>query len=138
AVRYEMHADRSMIAGGAALLATSYLAASISASIFVGLNGSDGPCNAGSGTNNTCLNYQTAGGVLFIPLLGPFISAGGAGNASWSVPWAMVDGMAQIAGLAMIIAGVRNKHKVPVYGDRINLAPTASATSAGVSLTGRF
>jgi len=27
---------------------------------------------------------------------------------------------------------------VPVYGDRINLAPTASATSAGVSLTGRF
>lgn len=50
----------------------------------------------------------------------------------------MIDGMAQAAGLAMIIAGIRHKTKVPMYGDRINVAPVASATSAGVSLSGRF
>jgi hypothetical protein len=138
AVRYELRSDRPLIAGGAALFASSYLAATIAGSLFVGSSGGNNCSDSPLANNSGCFNTQAAGGVLFIPLLGPFISAGGAANPSWSVPWAMVDGMAQAAGLAMIIAGIRHKTKVPVYGDRINVAPVASASSAGVSFSGRF
>lgn len=85
AVRYELRSDRAMIAGGAALFASSYLAATIAGSIFVGAGGQGGDNCGGysysgpmGGTN--CFSYRDAGGVLFIPLLGPFISAGGAAN----------------------------------------------------------
>jgi hypothetical protein len=59
----------------------------------------------------------------------------------------MVDGAAQIAGLALIIAGARNRHKVPVYGEgkyrpvygqNFQINPYAGGSGGGLTISGKF
>jgi hypothetical protein len=129
-IHYEVHHDRGLIGGGIGLLAASYAAALITGSIFASISS-----NNYDGGNNGSM--QAAGGTLIIPVVGPFISALVYREAAWSVPWAMADGVAQVAGLAMIIAGARIKHKVPVLGN-LHIAPYASAGGGGLVAVGRF
>jgi hypothetical protein len=134
-LRYEMRSNKSLIAGGSALLATSYFAATIAASVFVGI-GTESSSSFGSSSR---LNYTAGGGVLFIPILGPFISAGVVPQATWATTWTMIDGAAQVAGLAMIIAGVRDKKKTPVYAsDKLRFAPFSTGSGGGFTVSGRF
>jgi hypothetical protein len=75
---------------------------------------------------------------LLIPILGPFVSAGVYRDAAWSLPWAFVDGATQVAGLAMLIAGVKDRHKVPVLVAGVKIAPYASPAGGGLVASGRF
>lgn len=126
--RLEERPDRGLIAGGAALLSTAYAGSVITGSIVMSEDNSY--CTSCIGT--------AAGGTLLIPIIGPFISALTLREAAWSLPLALVDGAAQIGGLAMIIVGARTKHKVPVYGTRVHVLPFASGDGGGLVVGGRF
>lgn len=128
-VRYVLRADRGLIGGGAALLASGYVAATIAGSLFLTI---------GDSSNDSSGSLSTAGGVLLIPVLGPFISAFIYRNPTWALNWTLVDGAAQVAGLAMIIAGARSKHKVPVFSEKLKMLPYASSQGGGLTVTGRF
>jgi hypothetical protein len=128
-VRYETHRDRGLIGGGAALLAAGYAGAVITGSLFLSFNCTD--------CSNNSVNTASAG-VLLIPVLGPVLSGLIQLSAAWSLPWILVDGAAQVAGLAMIIVGARSVTKVPVYGDRLRVAPFALAGGGGLIVGGRF
>ena len=129
-VRLELRHDRGLIGGGIALLTAGYAAALISGSIFASFTSNDSSSSNG--------DLAAAGGTLLIPIAGPLISALLYREIYWSVPWALLDGGAQIAGLALIIAGARITKQVPVFSDRFRLSPFASATGGGLSATGRF
>ncbi|HNO68642.1 MAG TPA: hypothetical protein PKI49_09025, partial [Pseudomonadota bacterium] len=68
---------------------------------------------------------QGAGGTLLIPIAGPFLSGGLSLSLEWAAPWIFIDAAAQIAGLAMLVAGARS---VPVSDDSVSstlqLTPT--------------
>jgi tetratricopeptide (TPR) repeat protein len=129
-VRIELRSHRGLIAGGSSLLATSYAAALIAGSMFAAL--------ASPYDSSTNGNLQAAGGTLLIPVLGPFIGALVFRTPYWSLPWVLVDGAAQVAGLAMIIVGARKKHKVPVFVDNTMVMPFATASGGGLVASGRF
>ncbi len=77
---------------------------------------------------------------LFIPVVGPFIQ-----TAYVNGPFAggiqallVFDGLVQVAGLAMIIAGAATRHRVPVYAQRFQVTPYAGLNGAGLMAVGRF
>src|SRR5262249_9092036 len=119
-VHYEQRRNRGMIAAGASLLATSYTAALVSGAVFLAF---------GSNSNS---DFRTSSGTLLVPLLGPFISSIVYRNVAWSVPWSVVDGTAQGAGLALLIAGAMSKRRVTILGERLQIVPTG----AGLLATG--
>jgi hypothetical protein len=128
-LRYEDRPRSGLVVGGAVLFSLSYSAAALSGGAFAALGGSS------SGSSG---NLSTAGGLLFIPFIGPFAAAGAYRSVGWSVPWAVVDGTAQLASLVMMICGRHLKEKVPVYGSRIHVAPYSVAGGGGVAVSGRF
>jgi hypothetical protein len=130
---YEVHHDRGLMAAGISLLATGYGAAVISGAIFASI----GAPASGDGSDPAG-NLAAAGGTLIIPVVGPLISSLVYRSTFWSVPWSLVDGAAQVAGLAMIIAGARVHKRVPVFTDRLFLSPYASAGGGGILASGRF
>jgi hypothetical protein len=77
---------------------------------------------------------------LLIPIAGPFISGLMMPSVYWTVPWILVDGAAQVAGLAMAIVGATHKKRVAVIGmdDRLRITPYATADGGGISAIGRF
>lgn len=85
--------------------------------------------------------------VLAAPVAGPFISAAlfAANNRSsqqttlqWSLPWALADGGAQLAGLVMTIVGSRRR-AVPVHlAGALHLAPLWTPLGVGLAAQGRF
>jgi hypothetical protein len=121
-VHYESRRNRGMIAGGASLLATSYTAALVSGAVFLAFS------------SNSNSDFRTASGLLMVPLLGPFISSITYREVAWSVPWSVVDGTAQGAGLALLIAGAMSKRRVTVLGEHLQIVPTGT----GVLATGSF
>jgi len=128
-LRYEERPRSGLVAGGAILFSVSYSAAALSGGAFAAIGGYD------YGSQG---NLRTAGGLLFIPFIGPFAAAGTYRETYWSVPWAVIDGTAQIASLVMMICGRHLKEKVPIYGSRVNVAPFSVANGGGVTVSGRF
>jgi len=129
-VHYEMRINRGLVSGGITLLTTGYAAALLTGSTFLALASDYDGDSQGS--------LKAASGTLLIPVLGPFISSLVYRQAYWSLPWTLVDGAAQVAGLAMIIAGARSKHKVAVYGERISFAPYTNGLGGGLIASGKF
>jgi len=126
-VRLETHHDRGLVGGGLTLLITGYTAALITGSVFLGIV---------NPTYDKAL--YDASGTLLIPVLGPFVSGFMYLQSFWAAPWMIVDGAAQVAGLALTIVGFRRTHKVPVFTDQLGLAPYSTATGGGLVLRGRF
>lgn len=101
-------------------------------------------------------DFNTANGWLAVPVIGPFgwlaarksptcnnnsiyvstCNNDDSGNRTMVV----LDGMGQIAGATMLIAGlaITRKHLLFVNPDETVVAPYASSTSAGVNVLGRF
>ncbi len=75
--------------------------------------------------------------TLLVPVVGPFISAGFMTTPGWAVPMALVGGGAQLAGLALAIAG-GIKRKVPIPQHPVAFLPYSSRDSAGMVLTSAF
>jgi hypothetical protein len=135
-VRYEQRRYTGTIAGGIVLLSLGYLPALICAPIW----GSLSPFSSRSSSS-----LQSAvGWSLMLPVAGPFLSAMlSAGDTrnfgpQWSLPWALVDGMVQVSGLVMIIAGARNKRQVPVILDNVKVLPYSQPGGGGVAVVGKF
>lgn len=134
-VRYERRASGGLIGGGIAILSAGYTPALLFASMGTGLF-------SGSGSKST---LRTAvGWSLAVPVAGPFLSAllslgdTRTFGASWIVPWVLLDGAAQVAGLAMIIGGARSKREVPVLGLNLKVMPYSQPGGGGVAVLGRF
>lgn len=80
---------------------------------------------------------------MFIPVAGPFITiitaeASGAGTA-----FLVIDGIGQVGGLAMLIAGLAAQEsylrRVPQYGEvNVEFAPVITPEFAGMGLKGSF
>ncbi len=81
-------------------------------------------------------------GALWIPLVGPFVVMGDTKSAGVDVVLAL-DGLAQIAGLTMLIYGLASPvvvliPKVAAGPMTISVAPLAERGASGASLVGTF
>ncbi len=90
-------------------------------------------------------SWYGAGGMLMIPLAGPFATAVYNSNYWWVAPWAVISGGMQLSGLALAIAGgvVRAQHKPTTRASAAKelpfmISPYASAQGSGLSVAGRF
>lgn len=135
-VRYEQRRYTGTIAGGIVMLSVGYLPALVCAPIWGSI---------GTFSSRSSGSLQSAvGWSLMLPVAGPFLSAmlsaGDTRNfgAAWALPWALVDGMMQVSGLVMIIAGARNKRQVPVILDNVKVLPYSQPGGGGVAVVGRF
>lgn len=134
-IRYELRPRYGLIAGGASMLGAMYLITAIAGLATVAASdiAREVGCDGGAGC-------PTAAWPLFVPVAGPFIQMGylsGAGANTARVLLAF-DGMVQLGGLAMIIAGSLARKKVPVYAQRFQLLPMASAGGGGLLAQARF
>ena len=75
-----------------------------------------------------------------MPVAGPFLSATLIREVYWSLPWAIVDGLAQVSGLTLTILGARDKRKVPVLLESLSVGPmvTPGGDGRGLVVGGRF
>lgn len=135
-VRYEQRRYTGTIAGGIVMLSLGYLPALVCAPLYGSL---------GISSSRSSGSLQSAvGWSLMLPVAGPFLSALlSAGDTrkfgpEWALPWALVDGMMQVSGLVMIIAGARNKRQVPVILDNVKVLPYSQPGGGGVAVVGRF
>lgn len=131
--RFVYRRRTGMLVTGAILLPVSYLAA-----LGVGAFGLTGATAlTGSYSESTLSTVRWTFGSLFIPVAGPFVSAGILPDIQWSLPWILVDGAAQVTGLALVIAGSRMQ-KVLRDDAQITLLPYRSPNSTGLVLAGSF
>ena len=112
---------RGMRIAGAMLFGFAYGAATIA--------GGDAILNGGPEYRTG--NSATAGGLLFIPFIGPFASAAAFRDPRWVGPWVAVDGVAQLLGLGLMIASHYRKETVKTLVP-IHLSPYASTDGAGL------
>ena len=149
-MRLELRPDRRLFAAGWTLLSLGYTAAFISGMTY-GIIGSS------SNSSRYDSGFQASAWTLLVPVLGPFISGilapsmsaapdRQAAGLTWSLPWMLVDGAVQVAGLALTIASYRHKRLVPVLaplrggGDRpqLSLRPYAGPFGGGLTMGGTF
>jgi hypothetical protein len=134
-VRVEKQRNTALIQAGAMVWGLSYAAATAVGILFLNLDDSNTTSTWRSGST------RTGGGLLLIPLVGPFVTGFAYRDASWAVPWAFVGGMAQLAGLVMIVKGARDTRDVlvPDLGAvRVSIAPFATPTAGGLTMSGSF
>jgi hypothetical protein len=121
------------------LFGSGYLGAVVSGSIFL-TSSADchvyysypgvTPCGEG--------NQQVSAGTLLIPIIGPFIAAFAYRDPTWSTSWPLIDGVAQVGGLAMMVYAARHPRKVPVIAQRIRVLPYSTKTGGGLTAMGTF
>jgi hypothetical protein len=79
---------------------------------------------------------------LFIPALGPFIGLATLDPSSVGAGWLILDGVAQSAGLGMLIAGLTTHTKRYVRDDIMKvewkIAPVVTGSHTGLGAVGRF
>lgn len=123
--------NRGLMAGGAVLFGAGYFGALMTGSFLVTETDT-------CGTSSSRVALGPAAGTLFVPFLGPVISGLMCREVTWSVPWILVDGAAQIGGLAMMIAASRSNLRLKTQRVSMQLLPYSSSTSHGFALSGRF
>jgi tetratricopeptide (TPR) repeat protein len=139
-IKYESKPSVGLIAGGSALFGSAYLGAVVTGSIFLSGNNSNCTPYSYGGYSNNCPggNQQVASGLLLIPVAGPFLAAIAYRDPAWSINWALVDGVAQVGGVAMIAYAATHPKKVPVYGGRFQILPYAGPSGGGLQASGKF
>lgn len=133
AVKVEKRSNGPLIAAGGMVLGLSYATALASGVWMMAFNRPTSTSSSGSA--------HYAGGVLVVPILGPLITGLVYREASWGVPWALLDGSAQIAGMVMMIVGARDKHDVivPHVGAmRLGVVPWGNRDGGGLTALGVF
>lgn len=135
AVRFEQRPYGGLIAGGIALMSVGYTPAIICGPLFGSLV---------FGSSRSTSLQSAVGWTLAIPVAGPFLSGllslGDSRyfGSTWAAAWIFADGVAQVAGLAMVIAGARNKQKVPVFAEHLRVLPYSQPGGGGLAMMGRF
>jgi len=114
---------RGMLVAGALLFSISYTSAAIAGGNAIWIGGPEYKNG----------NSATAGGLLYIPFIGPFASAIAFRDPRWVGPWVAVDGLTQLLSLALMIASRYRPETVTVP-----IMPYATATGAGLTAAGAF
>ena len=126
-----------LIWGGVALWGVAYSASAITVAV------ANDACTI---TNALCVNGR---GVLFVPVVGPFIAMAGVNNGTGSSTMKTmlaIDGAFQLGGVAMVVTGLvmsaSERHTVRAAALRkepkLMVTPYATATSAGLGAVGHF
>jgi hypothetical protein len=118
--RTEERMRKGLVIGGAVTFGTMYLLTALGAAI----------CSDAGGT---C-------GALYVPAIGPFIQMGQSSTATGGFFLAL-DGVVQLGGVAMLIAGIAAPKTVLVRNDvgfELHFAPIISRDHTGMGLVGRF
>jgi hypothetical protein len=121
----ETRAKKGLVITGAVLFGVVYLLSTLVASVDD--NSYDG-------------NRYSA---LWIPIIGPFIQLGSNGNASGDNETLVLDGLAQAAGVTMLVLGLAFPRHILVRNDltSISFVPTPMRVGhegGGLGLVGRF
>lgn len=125
-----------LMAAGISIWASSYLAAAITGGLLFA--GTQSGQIQRSYSPETLAKAQATFGVLFIPVLGPFVSSMILPSAEWALPWIFLDGAAQIAGLAMTIAGGRSHRARATDANALLIMPSLSPANMGLAVGGQF
>lgn len=138
-VSYRSAPRYGLVIGGAVLLGVSWLITAGSTALAqTTCNFTSDGYNYYSGSSYGCPNtYWPA----YIPVVGPFIEMGYVpldGTQGLARFGLAVSGLAQMGGLAMLIAGVVARHRVPVYAQKVQVAPLLTAGGSGLAFSGRF
>jgi hypothetical protein len=124
--RVEDRARRGLVIAGAVTFGSAYLISILGASAAVSDGGRE----------------SEQFGALFIPVAGPFVTIGTAGDdASGAVPIFILDGIAQIGGVVMFIAGMAATQTLLVREDVAStpiLRPDVAVGPRGASASWRF
>ena len=123
--------NQGLLAGGSVLFALGYTGAIIGGSILLEENQTDSFARDSATGRN-------AGGVLLIPVLGPFISSLIMREPIWSLNWSLIDGMGQLGGVVMMTAAILSNRKLPSPLVGLQLSPIRTGTTQGLALTGAF
>ena len=123
--------NQGLLAGGSVLFALGYTGAIIGGSILLEENQVDSFARDSATGRN-------AGGVLLIPVLGPFISSLIVREPIWSLNWSLIDGMGQLGGVVMMTAAIFSNRKLPSPLVGLQLSPIRTGTTQGLALTGAF
>jgi hypothetical protein len=123
---FDEQSRKGLIVGGAVTFGTMY-------SLTAGL-GLVGMAFGGTGQGAE---------IFLIPLAGPFIATQTAGNTPASTALLVADGLLQVGGVAMLVAGIVARETVLVRNDvaRGFLMPTPMTfgpNSGGIGLVGTF
>lgn len=81
-------------------------------------------------------NHDNGASALFVPAVGPFIQMGKADGDTGKF-FLVVDGLAQSAGLALLVYGLSSKKTVLMRNDLV-VAPVIGQGTAGAGVLGRF
>lgn len=133
-LRYEERPRLGLIIGGAVTLGAVYL-------LHVTVTGFTQAFDCDV-YNSSCSNATYW--PNYIPVVGPWIMMGyvDPSYASLARLGLAFSGLAQGAGLAMLIVGAATRHRVPVYATvgktRIDFAPSFLAGGGGLAAVGRF
>jgi hypothetical protein len=118
--RAEERMRKGLVIGGAVTFGTMYLFTALGAAIC-------------SDAGSTC-------GALYVPAIGPFIQMAQSSSATGAFLLAF-DGVVQVGGLAMLIAGIAAPKTVLVRNDvgfELKLSPIISRDHQGLGVVGRF
>jgi len=130
----ESQPKRGLVIAGATTFGSTYLITLLAASAIAD--------NEDDWGNTEDDDDESKALPLFIPVLGPFIGISSLDASPVGSAWLVLDGIAQGAGVAMLIAGLAYPNKRWIRNDlgvEWTLAPAkAGRDGAGMGLVGRF
>ena len=124
-IRYEMKPRYGLIAAGAGVFGGLYVLTVSLTALFDSTCGSPG---------NKCNTHWP----MYIPILGPIIDIDNFLSSRSLIFPAVLDGLGQVAGISLLIAGAVTKQRVPVYADTVTLLPYGVRSGAGLAAVGHF
>jgi len=126
--RVDSHPNMGLLAAGITTTATLWTVSTIAA---IALDQRDSTLEGDP-------NFDDAYWPMFIPVVGPFITIKTADSSGTGAAILGLNGVAQTAGIGMIIAGIAVP-KVEIIPQRpITIAPVASAEMVGLDISGAF
>lgn len=125
-----------LLIAGISVLGGSYL-------LTAGITGAIQATDCAVNTTRTSCSTSGTYWPMYIPVVGPFIEMSYISSNSWGAlayPGLVFSGLAQSAGLALILAGAIAPRKIPIYNNdpRLSIAPYTTPGGGGVMASGRF
>jgi hypothetical protein len=125
---------RGLVIAGVVVFGSAYLLSMLDAPLV----------NWSSFSFTSNMNTNASVGALFVPGVGPFIEIGQLADATWT-PLLVLDGLAQLGGIAMIVVGLNAPKTVLVPnqvvaspGFEFSFAPIVTPSMQGLGLVGTF
>jgi hypothetical protein len=121
----ESRARKGLVIGGAVTFGALYLLTVLTGALIQSIDSIDG----GSGDEWT---------PMYVPLAGPFVTAGAANSEGGGTALLMLLGIGQVSGAAMLVGGLAAQSTELVRNDaaRLSVRPLVGNGTLGVGLSG--